>query len=476
MAEYDSTNKRSIMPKNVVSTLKKSWKGYRFGRQEDAHEFFVMFLQGILRASFGSSPKLTKKYEQLSMIYRVFAGKLRSQVKCLSCSHCSDSFEPFLALSLDVSKGKTFEECIRHFCEPELLEGDNKYQCGKCQKLSRAKKRMTIYKPPRILTIHFLRFTMTGRKIGKHIKFPKCFNLRVFVSENTDTKLPKEQQTDHIYSLQGVIIHAGKGSKSGHYYSFIKRDNKWYLCDDERISEVKDINQVMKQNAYMLIYQYKMPLQKKQPKKKETKVKDQTDSPLLGRTKSLTKEIINLHEGKSPNTIPLSGYFETKEEVNSEEEEEKLVEHDPLNKEQQKKFSELEYIMDNFEDVDLDTIKNLDVMKNLSVVSLRDDIRIPELKNYISNTLEMHKKKVSAVKQIEDEVESAPTQTETIKSPQKKLKRKRKPSEVFKAEEPAAAPLTPSKKRDKKNKSKNRKKNGKKGNMVQTQLSTQKSE
>ena len=115
MNEYYSSNKRVITPKDIVNTLKKSWKQYRFGRQEDAHEFLVMFLQGVLKASFGNSAKLIKKYEHLTMVYRIFAGKLRSQVKCLSCGYCSDSFEPFLALSLDVSKGNTFEECIRHF-------------------------------------------------------------------------------------------------------------------------------------------------------------------------------------------------------------------------------------------------------------------------------------------------------------------------------------------------------------------------
>ena len=130
MNEYESSNKRQLVPRNIVNNLKKTWKQYRFGRQEDAHEFLVMFIQGILRASFGNSPKLAKKYEHLTMVYRIFAGKLRSRIKCLSCSYCSDSFEPFLALSLDISKASTFEQCIRNFCRTETLEGSNKYNCG----------------------------------------------------------------------------------------------------------------------------------------------------------------------------------------------------------------------------------------------------------------------------------------------------------------------------------------------------------
>lgn len=110
MHEYEFATRKVVTPTNVVNTVKKFWKAYRFGRQEDAHEFLVMFLQGILRASFGNSPKLSKKYEYFTMVYRIFAGKLRSQIKCLTCSRNSDSFEPFLALSLDVTKGNTFEE------------------------------------------------------------------------------------------------------------------------------------------------------------------------------------------------------------------------------------------------------------------------------------------------------------------------------------------------------------------------------
>lgn len=229
MIEVTTSNSKAIQPRELVTKLKKLWKQYRFGRQEDAHEFWIMMLQGILKASFGNNEKLYKKYEHLSMLYRIFAGTLRSQVKCLSCEYRSNSYEQFLALSLDVSTGNTFEECIRKFCAAELLQGDNKYQCGGCSKLTNAKKRMSFYKPPRILTVQLLRFTMTGRKIDKYIKFPKCFNLRVFVSENIDSVVPREKQADHIYSLYGVVVHSGKSTGSGHYYSFVKKDNKWFM-------------------------------------------------------------------------------------------------------------------------------------------------------------------------------------------------------------------------------------------------------
>lgn len=112
----------------------------------------------------------------------------------------------------------------------------------------------------------------------------------------------------------------------------------------------------------------------------------------FSRTKSISVEIKKIQENKNRDVMPLSGYFDAVEEVNSEEEEEKLVQKEAHTKEDEKKIVELEYILENFEDFNIDDVKNLDCLKNLSkVVSLRDDIKTPELKNYISNTLEMQK-------------------------------------------------------------------------------------
>ncbi len=253
---------------------------------------------------------------------------------------------------------------------------------------------MTIFKPPRILTMQFLRFTMTGKKIGKYIQFPKTFNLRVFVSENVDSGLPKEEQTNHIYSLYGIIVHAGRSTRAGHYYSFVKKNNKWYMCNDESISEVRNIDQVLKQNAYMLIYKYHIKNTKKSPAKKAKEdmpapapVQTPTMELNLARAKSLSAEIVESHQKKNNGEMPLSGFFEGKEDVNSDEEEEKLVTKPAMTKKEEQNFTELDYIMDNFEDVDFDGFKNLDFMKNLSVMSLNDDIGTPELKTYISKTI-----------------------------------------------------------------------------------------
>jgi len=40
------------------------------------------------------------------------------------------------------------------------------------------------------------------------------------------------------YSLFGFIIHKGKHLHKGHYISIVKRDEKWYLCNDNIITEL----------------------------------------------------------------------------------------------------------------------------------------------------------------------------------------------------------------------------------------------
>ena len=49
------------------------------------------------------------------------------------------------------------------------------------------------------------------------------------------------------------MIHCGKSIQAGHYVSIIKRDEKWYFCDDNEISEINE-DKIFAENAYLLFY------------------------------------------------------------------------------------------------------------------------------------------------------------------------------------------------------------------------------
>lgn len=68
----------------------------------------VIFLQSVLKCSFGNKTKLAQDLQESSLIYKIFGGKCRSQVHCMECDYKSNTFEPFLALSLDIHRNHGF--------------------------------------------------------------------------------------------------------------------------------------------------------------------------------------------------------------------------------------------------------------------------------------------------------------------------------------------------------------------------------
>uniref|UniRef100_A0A453QZ28 USP domain-containing protein n=1 Tax=Aegilops tauschii subsp. strangulata TaxID=200361 RepID=A0A453QZ28_AEGTS len=125
-------------------------------------------------------------YEK-SLVHRIFGGRLRSQVKCTRCSHCSNTFDPFLDLSLDIGKATTLVRALQNFTEDELLDGGQKqYQCERCRQKVVAKKRFTIDRAPNVLTVHLKRFSpfRPREKIDKKVDFQPVLDLKPFMSDS----------------------------------------------------------------------------------------------------------------------------------------------------------------------------------------------------------------------------------------------------------------------------------------------------
>jgi len=55
------------------------------------------------------------------------------------------------------------------------------------------------------------------------------------------------------YNLIGIIVHTGQVN-SGHYVSYSKRGDDWYLFDDENTRKVSAKDVSLKE-AYILLYQ-----------------------------------------------------------------------------------------------------------------------------------------------------------------------------------------------------------------------------
>uniref|UniRef100_A0A8C8EDP1 Ubiquitin carboxyl-terminal hydrolase n=1 Tax=Otus sunia TaxID=257818 RepID=A0A8C8EDP1_9STRI len=237
----------TIKPTSVINGLKRIGRHVNFGSQEDAHEFLSFIIDALQKACLNGSTKLDRSSQGTTLIYQIFGGYLRSRVKCLNCKAVSDTYEPFLDITLDIKAVTSVTKALEQYVKPEQLDGENSYKCSKCKKMVPASKRYTIHRSSNVLTLSLKRFAnFTGGKINKDVKYPEYLDLRAYMSQSIGEPL--------IYSLYAVLVHTGFGTNAGHYICFIKAGNGlWYRMNDATV-ELSDIKTVLSQQAYVLFY------------------------------------------------------------------------------------------------------------------------------------------------------------------------------------------------------------------------------
>lgn len=241
---------RILAPKDLVSNLRCISRNFRNARQEDAHEYMVNLLESMHKCCLPSGvPSESPTAYEKSLVHKIFGGRLRSQVRCLECSHCSDTFDPFLDLSLEIFKADSLQKALNSFTAPELLDGgERQYQCQRCKEKVRACKQLTVHKAPHVLTIHLKRFRAhdPGQKIDKKVYYGSTLDMKPFVSGSYEGGLK--------YTLYGVLVHYGWSTRSGHYACYCRTSSgMWYSLDDNRVIQVNE-RKVLEQKAYMLFY------------------------------------------------------------------------------------------------------------------------------------------------------------------------------------------------------------------------------
>ncbi|XP_010443509.1 PREDICTED: ubiquitin carboxyl-terminal hydrolase 23 [Camelina sativa] len=240
---------RILAPKDLVSNLRCISRNFRNCRQEDAHEYMINLLECMHKCSLPSGvPSESSDAYRRSLVHKIFGGSLRSQVKCEQCSHCSNKFDPFLDLSLDISKADSLQRALLRFTAVELLDdGAKVYQCERCRHKVKARKQLTVSKAPYVLTVHLKRFEAhRSEKIDRKVQFTSAIDMKPFVSGPHEGNLK--------YTLYGVLVHYGRSSHSGHYACFVRTSSgMWYSLDDNRVFQVSE-KTVFDQKAYMLFY------------------------------------------------------------------------------------------------------------------------------------------------------------------------------------------------------------------------------
>ena len=185
------------------------------------------------------------------VIKRLFAGQVRSFIKCLNVQYESNREEEFYDIQLDVKGCKNIYDSFRRYIAKEVLDGDNKYDAGDEYGKQDAEKGVVFTSFPPVLTIHLKRFDfdiqrMGFAKIHDRFEFPHRLELDEFLAANAAPESPstanespstaneshstanespstanESHSTANSYILHSVLVHEG-GVNGGHYYAYIR--------------------------------------------------------------------------------------------------------------------------------------------------------------------------------------------------------------------------------------------------------------
>mmetsp|Transcript_32576 Transcript_32576/g.103174 ORF Transcript_32576/g.103174 Transcript_32576/m.103174 type:complete len:735 (-) Transcript_32576:61-2265(-) len=288
-----------------------------------------------------SKSKETHRHEKRlhnSIVLDIFAGVLISEVKCNHCGKVSVTEEPVLDQSISIPSKKarqrllsahknyrasveseeasesqepenqnvtcaqnswlsfligmfssvsnvniSLQDCLLQYYEPEHLTGNDKYKCEHCDQFRDCTKKLSLLKPPEVLTLHLKRFRYEslfgnnmGTKISEHIQFPiKGLDMRPFIKTSEEFK---EEQENAIYDLLAVIEHRG-ALHGGHYIAYIRNnsDGKWFEFNDSQVNTISGAD-VHKLEGYMLFYKLRVPKEKEQEREDVKKLIEDEES------------------------------------------------------------------------------------------------------------------------------------------------------------------------------------------------------
>ncbi|XP_028549090.1 ubiquitin carboxyl-terminal hydrolase 21 isoform X2 [Dendrobium catenatum] len=244
-----------ITPRSFAYNLSKISSFFQPGEQQDAQEFLSCLLDSIhtsyLKPIYKDHQFLSSREE--SPVNQVFGGCLRSQLRCLECGHCSDTYEPIVDLSLEIDDVDNLTEALESFTKTEMIDDpDIKFTCEGCKAQVSMEKQLKIEQPPNVIALHLKRFTNTGHsvlKICKFVKYPLELDLMPFLSS------PRENE-QLIYELYGIVVHSGS-CYFGHYYCNIRTSpTTWYQMNDSLLDPISESN-VLDEEAYILFYMKK---------------------------------------------------------------------------------------------------------------------------------------------------------------------------------------------------------------------------
>lgn len=235
---------------------------YFANEQQDVHEFLIYLFEKISNEikfpitnnnikNILSNVYSKKKYmneiknnykDGYSIIDKYFNGLFEKNIYCNKCNHFNKKIEIFNVLECSINNNLDLDSIIQNYFKPEKLDG---YKCDNCKEKNTSEKIIKCINTPKYLFIQLKKYDNFMNKLNVNIKFYEYLKL-------IDYSI--KEKCNNFYKLKGIINHLGINMSSGHYTSMVNINNKWFMCDDTNINEIKE-EQIYNKNAYILLYE-----------------------------------------------------------------------------------------------------------------------------------------------------------------------------------------------------------------------------
>ena len=207
--------------------------------QQDAHETWLQVLDKLHQ-------ELIKN--QISQWY--FSGQMIHIMQCKMCNKISPNVEKFEHIILPIGHNEitTVTQALNGYFMQEIVENGRCLHCNECNQSSKIWHKY-LRSIPVYLILILNRFDLLTKKNNKFIDYELVLDVSKYFFP-----LLKMERVSNTYSLKSIINHQGNFS-NGHYYCYQKYHNEYYMCNDMNITKIQEINDRVKQNTYILVYE-----------------------------------------------------------------------------------------------------------------------------------------------------------------------------------------------------------------------------
>ena len=228
------SSSRSVSTEALTKSF--GWEGNERFQQQDVQELCRVLFEA-LEESFKGHPDVENFIDEL------YAGELVDYIKCMDVDYQSERKDKFLDYSVAIlpfgasEPMKSLTECIEHYLEPEILDGDNQYFAESVGRKVDAIKGLKFDKLPKVMSVQMKRFVfdfsgdaIVQKKINDRVTFPLILDMNKYVSKGTisDIRLPEDHDDKARIDcfdefLKRRIIELKSGKK---------------VTDDEKVDEI----------------------------------------------------------------------------------------------------------------------------------------------------------------------------------------------------------------------------------------------